>query len=191
MRTLVVYYSRKGSNRFLAHKVAGGLSADIERIRPWINVFLLFLLKIHLGIRPIRHKAESYDKVILVGPIWMGRLIPPLRSFLNKYKERIRELVFVTCCGSTDARKDEKFGHGFVFREVEHIMGDKCTHCRAFPIDLVLPEEKKGDDQAFMQTHLMDENFRGEIQDRLEDLIDKIRTQKPGRYQVLNDKSGV
>ena len=84
----MVYYSKNGSNRYLAGKIA------------------------------------DYDRVILCGPIWMGRLIPPLRTFLLKYKHIIRQLYFVTCCGSSDAKKDEKFGHALVFREVENIMED-------------------------------------------------------------------
>ena len=88
-----------------------------------------------------------------------------------KYREKINELVFVTCCGSTYDKKDEKFGHGLVFRQVKEIMGEKCTICRAFPIGLVLPEEQRDDTDAFMKAHLNDENFKGEIAERFEALM--------------------
>jgi len=171
---LVIYYSNKGSNKYLAGKISKSLSCEIEEIKPRLNVFLLFLMNIHLGIKPLKHKIENYDKVILCGPIWMGKLIPPLRSFIKQYINKINKLIFVTCCGSMDAKKDEKFGHGLVFKEVENLLNDKCIICQAFPVGLVLPDDKKEDADAFMKTHLNDENFKGEIQERFDNFMNKV-----------------
>ncbi len=173
-KTLVVYYSRKGSNAYLAKKIADGLECDIERIRPRLNVFMLFLMKVNLGIGRIRHKIGDYDRVIMCGPIWMGRFIPPLRSFVNRYRDQIRSLIFVTCCGSTYEKKDEKFGHGLVFRELQGILKEKCERCEAFPIVLVMPDELKDDPGAFMNTHLNDQNFKGEIRERFERFMKQL-----------------
>lgn len=174
MNTIVVYYSRKGSNKFLAEKIASHLSCDMEAIRPRVNVFFLFLVKVHFGIRPLKHNVGVYERVILVGPIWMGRFVPPLRSFVNKYLNQINRMVFVTCCGSTYDRKDEKFGHGLVFEEVKRIMGEKLVLTQAFPVGLVLPDDQKEDPDAFMKTHLNDGNFKGEIADRFDKFMDKV-----------------
>ncbi|MEI6751543.1 MAG: flavodoxin domain-containing protein [Paludibacter sp.] len=174
MKTIVVYYSRKGSNKYLAEKISKSLTCEIEEIKPRLNVFILFLMNIHLGIRSLKHNIKEYDRVILCGPIWMGKFIPPLRSFINKYFQQINKLVFVTCCGSTYAKKDEKFGHGLVFKEVESILKNKCLFCQAFPVGLVLPDDKKEDADAFMKTHLNDENFKGEIQERYNGFIKKL-----------------
>jgi menaquinone-dependent protoporphyrinogen IX oxidase len=174
MKTLVVYYSKNGSNRYLAGKIAERLSCEIEELRPRLDVFLLYLMRINLGNRRLKRKISEYEKVILCGPIWIGKLIPPLRSFLQKHKEDIRNLYFVTCCGSSDAKKDEKFGHGFVFKEVKEILKDKCTGCKAFPIDLVLPDHKKAEEEAIMNTRLSDETFTGPIQERLDDFVAQV-----------------
>ena len=104
----------------------------------------------------------------------MGKLIPPLRSFIKKYFYKINKLIFITCCGSTDAKKDDKFGHGLVFKEVESLLTDKCILCQAFPINLVLPDGQKEDQNAFMKTHLNDDNFKGEIQEIFETFIKKV-----------------
>ncbi len=104
----------------------------------------------------------------------MGSIIPPLRSFIKRYKDSLDKLIFVTCCGSTDSKKYEKFGHGLVFKEVESILKDKCILCQSFPISLVLPDDKKEDSDAFMKTHLNDENFKGEIQVIFDDFINKV-----------------
>jgi len=174
MKTIVVYYSNKGSNKYLAEKIAKTISCQIDEIKPRLNIFILFLMKIHLGIKPLKHNIKEYDRVILCGPIWMGRFIPPLRSFVKKYNNKLNKLIFVTCCGSTDAKKYEKFGHGLVFREVENILKDKCILCQAFPIGLVLPYDQKEDTDAFMKTHLNDENFKGEIQVIFDNFIRKL-----------------
>jgi flavodoxin len=174
MKTIVVYYSSKGSNKYLAEKISKTLGCELEEINPRLNVFLLFLMNIHLGIRPLKQNINKYEIVILCGPIWMGKFIPPLHSFVKKYFSQINKLIFVTCCGSTDAKKDEKFGHGLVFKEVENLLKDKCVLCQAFPIGLVLPDDKKEDTDAFMKTHLNDENFKGEIQEKFDNFIRKV-----------------
>jgi hypothetical protein len=104
----------------------------------------------------------------------MGKLIPPLRSFIKKYFIKINTLIFVTCCGSTDAKKDEKYGHGLVFADVKNILKDKCILCQAFPVGLVLPDDKKEDADAFMKTHLNEENFKGEILERFDTFMKKV-----------------
>jgi len=101
MKALVVYYSNKGSNKFLAEKISERLSCDIEEIRPRLDVFTFFLMNIHMGIKSLKHNLEEYSHIILCGPIWMGKFIPPLRSFTKNYKDKIQKLipVFVVIIG--------------------------------------------------------------------------------------------
>lgn len=174
MKTIVIYYSNKGSNRYLANKIANSLACDIEEIKPRINAHLLFLMNIHFGIKALKHDIKTYDRVILCGPIMVGRFLAPLKSFVIRYYKNINKLVFVTCCGSSYDKKDEKFGHGLVFNEVKKILNEKCIQCQAFPIDLVLDENQKKDDAAFMNTHLNDSNFKGEIQERFDKFIKSL-----------------
>jgi len=174
MKTIVIYYSRKGSNKYIAEKISKTLSCDIEAIKPRLDVFLLFLMNIQLGIKSLKNDIKNYDRVILCGPIWVGKFIAPLQSFIKKYKEEINNLVFVTCCGSPYEKKEEKFGHGLVFKEVKILLDEKCQFCQAFPIDLVLPEDQKEVGEILMKTHLNDENFNGEIQEVFDDFISRL-----------------
>jgi flavodoxin len=174
MKTITVYYSSKGSNKYLAGEISKKLSCDIEEIKPRLNIFLLFLMNIHLGIKPLKHNIKEYNTIILCGPVWMGKLIPPLRSFIMKYNNEFKKLIFVTCCGSTYLKRDEKFGHGLVFKEVENILKEKCILCQAFPVGLVLPDDQKEDPDAFMKTHLNDTNFKGEILTEFDNFIKKV-----------------
>ncbi len=163
MKTIVYFYSHKGSNRYLAHRIAKDLNCEIEEIKPRLSSQLLMLMKLNLGNRKLKTNIVNYERVILCGPIWMGQLIVPLKNFVIKYNSKINNLIFVTCCGSTFDKKDEKFGHNLVFNELKTLSGTKCSHCEAFPIALVLPDEQKEDSDAFMKTHLNDQNFNGEI----------------------------
>lgn len=174
MKTLVVYFSRKGSNKYLAEKISAHLNCDIEEIKPVLNVFILMLFGLSFGIKKMKVRVEDYDRVILCGPVWMGKFIVPLKSFVKKYSKKIKNLVFVTCCGSTYEKKDEKFGHGLVFKEVAELLKGKRVECHAFPIVLVLPEDKKDDGQEFMKTHLNDGNFRGEIKTRFDEFLQSL-----------------
>lgn len=84
-------------------------------------------------------------------------------------------MVFLSCCGSSFDMKDKKFGHELVFQEVIKIMGHKCSHCEAFPIPLVLPKEQREDPNSVMQTRLTNNNFEGEIRQRFDALVDKLK----------------
>lgn len=175
MKTIVYFYSHKNSNRYLANKIAADLKCEIEEIKPRLNVHLLMLMNVNFGNRRLKTKLEDYNRVIVCGPIWMGKLIVPLKNFLNKNISKINKLVFVSCCGSTFDKKDEKFGHNLVFNQVKNLSGDKCQHCEAFPVSLVLPDEQKEDSEAFMKTHLNNSNFKGEIVGIYDNFIRKIQ----------------
>ena len=174
MKTLVVYYSHKGSNKFLARKIAKDLNCEIEEILPRLNSHLFMLMGVNLGNKKLKSSVEKYERIILCGPIWMGKLIVPLKNFVTKNQSKIKKLIFITCCGSTYEKKDEKFGHNLVFNQVKQLLDDKCQSCMAFPKTLVLPDELKDAPDAFMKTNLNDENFKGEISHIYDKFISNI-----------------
>jgi menaquinone-dependent protoporphyrinogen IX oxidase len=175
MKTIVYYYSRKGSNRFLATRIANDLQCEIEDINPRLNANLPMIMGLNLGNRRLKAKVENFDRVILCGPIYMGKLIVPLKNFITKNSEKIKTLVFVTCCGSSFKDKDNKFGHNLVFNQVKSLLNEKCIHCEAFPIDLVAPAELKEDSAAFMKVNMNSENFKGEIVEIYDAFIKNVK----------------
>ena len=186
--TLVAFYSRTGSNHYLANKIASTLNCDIEPINPRPGIFSLLLLlswsKIGAFSKISSAKLDQYERIIVCGPIWMGTLISPLKGLLNKLKKTNHEVCYVTCCGSTDQKKDDTFGYATVFPLVRKMVGDRLILSEAFPIDLVIPEDQKGNDEIIMNTRLSDENFNGEIQDRFNRLINKLQNQ-PEMARIL------
>ncbi|KMQ49769.1 hypothetical protein CHISP_3330 [Chitinispirillum alkaliphilum] len=178
MKTLVVYYSKTGNNKFLAEKISSALQGDLLPIRPRLNMLPLLILftvvKKSAGIRKQQIDVNVYDRIVLCGPIWMGQLISPISDFLNKNRDKIKKLHFVTCSGTSESEKESKFGYGAVFRKVENLMGGKLGHSELFSVTLVLPEEKRDNSDAVMKTRLSEENFSGDIQERFEKFVSEI-----------------
>lgn len=178
MKTLVVYYSRTGNNKYLAEKIAQTLGADVEAIAPRLNLFPALLLcsaiNVSPGIRPLTHRVNEYDALIVCGPVWMGRLIAPLRDVIRVYGASIKQLYFATCCGSSDSQKDDKFGYASVFLQAQRVAGNGRIQCEAFPIGLVLPEDKQHDNDAMMKARLSEATFTGQIQKKLENFLQTI-----------------
>lgn len=164
--TLVAYYSNTGSNAYLAKKLADELNADLEELVPRRNnvpwLMALSAMKLSANIKPLSLNLNRYDRIILCGPIWMGRLISPLRSFIKQHRDQLSDFHFVTCCGSDDDHKNDKFGYAKVFESVRKLAHMPDMDCYAFPIGLALPEEKKSDSEAIMNTRLTDNTF-GEV----------------------------
>lgn len=175
MKNIVIYYSNTGNNDYLANRIAKQLNCPIEKIQPNVDVQVLLMFGVNFGIKKIKSNLKEYDRVILVGPIWMGKFVAPLKSFLKSYKKDIKKLVFATCCGSTFEKSRDKFGHELVFEKVEAEYGSAILS-QAFPIVLALPEDKREDDKAVMATRLSDENFIGELEPIFNDFMKKIKS---------------
>ena len=176
MKTLIVYYSKTGNNRYLAERCAAATDADIEELKPVLNALplqiIFALMKKNPGIARLSHDVTIYDRIILCGPIWMGQPAAAIRSFIRRYGGQIKRLEFITCCGGGDDTKDDKFGYASVFKAIEELMG-RPVRCKAFPVILAVPEDKRKDSDLVMKTRLNDENFSGELQKRLDEWIGK------------------
>ena len=85
-KAIVIYYSNNGSNRYLAKNIAKNLNCEIEEIKPRLNVHFFLLFGLSIGNKKLKNNITDYDRIILCGPIWMGKFIAPLKSFVKKYK---------------------------------------------------------------------------------------------------------
>lgn len=177
-KSLVAYYSNTGSNKFLAERLAERLNAPLVQIKPNINnvPFLMTcsLLKFGPGVHDLEQDPRKYDRLILVGPIWMGQLIAPLRDALRKYRDVVSEMDLVVCCGSRDEDKDGKYGYDTVFDRAREVAGPSLKNCTAFPINLVLSPELQDDSDTIMKTRLTKENFKGAIVERMESFLRQL-----------------
>ncbi len=178
-KRIVYYFSKTGNNKYLAEKLGENLNCETEQVKPQTNIFLLLLLatflKINIPLKKLKHPITNYDQVIICSPIWIGSLISPLRSFLKKYKDTYKEVVFITCCGGTKETADGKFGYKQVFNKAKDIAGDKLVLCQAISILLAVPKDKREDDEEIMKTKLNDNNFKGEFEAEFDQIIAKVK----------------
>jgi menaquinone-dependent protoporphyrinogen IX oxidase len=176
MKTIVIYYSHKGNNKYLANKIADRLQCDREELRPRLKGFLFIMLALHAGIKPVKAQLDNYERIILVGPIYVGRLIYPLQSFIKTHRQRNVQWYFATCCGSNFQQKEDKFGHARLFEKVRALLGHKCKDCQAFPIDLALPEDQQKESGTAVQTRLSEENFQGNMSQLFEEYTSRLQS---------------
>jgi menaquinone-dependent protoporphyrinogen IX oxidase len=85
----VIYYSKNGSNRFLAEQISAELQCDMVPLKPRLNSRLLMLMGVNFGNRRLKANPATYDLVILCGPIWMGKFVIPLKNFVKAYEQDI------------------------------------------------------------------------------------------------------
>ena len=109
MAELVVHYSLTGKSRPVAEWLATGLGAEIEEIveeRPRAFAFRgIFrsgfdsLFRRRPAIRPMNHREDIFDRVILVCPVWGGRMAGPARTWLHCHARSTKTLGLALMSG--------------------------------------------------------------------------------------------
>jgi flavodoxin len=94
MRSLVVYYSRTGSTKFVAEMVAKELGAETEELvdQKSRRGILGFLRSGYESTRGVETKLKEttrdpsqFDLVVLGTPVWNGRPSSPIRTYLKSH----------------------------------------------------------------------------------------------------------
>jgi flavodoxin len=125
-KTLIVYHSRSGYTRRIAHELARRLDADLDEIRivqPMKGVlgYALCAMEAIAGLapalRPARKDPAAYDMVVVGTPVWFWSLASPVRSWLESHPLPGRRLAFFCTMGGS--------GAGRVFDAMRQISG--CT----------------------------------------------------------------
>jgi len=93
LKILVVYYSRTGTTKFVAEKIASELGADAEEVvdlrnrRGWLG-FLKggydATRNKETEIREIQKPPKDYDLIVVGTPVWNSRLSPAIRTYLKE-----------------------------------------------------------------------------------------------------------
>lgn len=104
MRILVLFYSHGGNNRRFARRLAARLDAEIAEVRPkgWRTVLSIvrdMSRDRRPAIRPIAVRAEDFDHLVLVAPVWDMKVANPMLTAIEGLKGRIRRYSFATLCG--------------------------------------------------------------------------------------------
>ena len=89
-------------------------------------------------IQPIEQGLGADDRVILVGPVWAGKLAAPLRTFLRLHREQLHDYSVITLCGYE--RPEQR---GWLTTELTRRVGRPPRMvCELRVSDLVPPEQR-------------------------------------------------
>ena len=118
MSTAIVYYSMLGNSEMIAEKMALKLGADVIRIEPdkaypdkGAKKFLWGGKSAVMGemprLKPYEFDPDKYDVIILGFPVWASRPAPPIKTFVEEYKRKLKgkKLAAFACQSGNGAEK--------------------------------------------------------------------------------------
>ena len=107
MKTIILFYSHSGNTKALAYKKATELGADIEEIIEAKKPFMLVGIyraaqRKKTEIRPIKAHLCSYDKIIIMSPVWSAHPVSAFNSVVEGLPAgKNVEIVMVSGGGGT------------------------------------------------------------------------------------------
>jgi len=175
---LILFYSKTGNSKFIAEKLSIALDGDLKEIKPVINnllvLFLFSLIKIGIPTNISKEDFENYDEIILVGPVWGGLLISPLRNTIKKCIKASMNIHFAVTCETKEEEKDNKYGYTKVLREAEGLGGKFIQNTAAFSTSLVNMDNKKWSPKLSEKIKITEDNFNGVLKSRISDFESRI-----------------
>lgn len=107
MSTTVISYSLTGNNQALAESVAKELSAEHIKIkevksRTMGAIVMDVIFNKIPQVQPMPDNIKECDLIVLFGPVWMGKVATPLRSYLKHLKAHPSRYAFVSISGGAD-----------------------------------------------------------------------------------------
>jgi len=170
-KTIVLYFSKTGNNRFVAEKLSKDLGTELIEIKPKLNNFFLLILmsglKMPSSFKKLSIDIKNYDRVILLSPIWIGSLLSPVRGFIKKYKENINDFTFISICGSGSEDKDGKYGYENIFKEVKNYFSTKNIQCFEISTKILNKTSQSPKDLPIIS----EDNFKCEIKERYNEIL--------------------
>ena len=122
MNTLIVYYSLSGHTHKIAEEIAKGLGADYEQLKDLqpragllgsLKTIYQTVFSRECQLKPISNNLDDYELIVIGGPVWIGNISSPVRSFIAKHKEQLNKLAFFCTEGSSGGLR--------VFKSLEKI----------------------------------------------------------------------
>jgi len=176
---IVYYYSHSGNNAFIAKKIAKDLKCNYEEIIPIPSSFFLLILMTFIGIgskvKKLKHNPSEFKTVIICSPIWIGQLVAPMRGFINKYKNSVDKIIYLTFCGSNE--EDNKTGFGFekVHKNAVKVSKGKIKLTKALSIKTLRRNGKPIPEEEQMNINMNDDLFTGEFKKQYDEFMEEIK----------------
>ncbi len=176
----VLYYSKTGNSKFLAERLAQLLECPCKPILPSVNrllpLFMLSNLKVKLPIGISQQELAQFDEIVMIGPIWGGLLIAPLRTALKKCIKAAKPIHFAVSCETSDEAKNDKYGYAHVLQEAKMLGGNLVKTTEAFPTTLAKGSDATWHPKLSEKVKITEENFEGALASRLANFAQAIQT---------------
>jgi len=142
MKHLIVYYSHSGNNEKLALELKDRIGCEIfkineEKKRKTISILLDFIFSRNSKLSNYDIDINNYDIVIFVAPIWGGKIASPMRTFIEKEKNNIKNYFYITLCNGMIGQKNK------IEAELSMIVQHDSIQVKELWINSLLPEDKQ------------------------------------------------
>jgi flavodoxin len=110
MKPMIVCYSHTKNNERLAKRLQDGLGCEIldineKKKRKTISILLDFMFNRSAKLTGYQFGNHNQDTLIIVAPVWGGKLASPMRVFLEKEKDKIHRYFFISLCNGGVGQK--------------------------------------------------------------------------------------
>ena len=175
---LILYYSKSGNSKFIAEKLAHRLNYPSKRIIPWMDYILiqilLSLMKFNIPTNISLEDLRKYDGTIIIGPVWAGQLVSPLRTVLKLCVDASKSIFFAVTCETKDEEEDTRFGHNQILKKALNFSSRFVKGAAAFSTSLVIGGEKLPHSPSSDKIKITEDNYSNALKERVEDFALKI-----------------
>lgn len=159
MNITVISYSFTGNNEALASSIAKELSARHIKIselktRTMGTIILDMIFNRIPQVQPTPGELGGYDLILFLGPVWMGHVAAPLRSYLRHLKKNPVNYAFISISGGADA------GNLKLADDLEKRAGTKPAALIDLHIADLLPASRKPDRKDTSSYHINNEDIK-------------------------------
>ena len=175
MKTLVTSYSLTGNNRLLAAHVVERLDADHDEIEAMrgmktFGILLDGMFNRTPRIGPVKHDPGEYDLVVLAGPVWMGKIASPLRTYIKSYRSSISRVAIISICGGS-LGKNEKLPE-----ELRRLVGVAPIETKQLYINDILPPEQQNQMKSSSAYRITQSDLEGKWKPEIDEFMQKVTT---------------
>ncbi|MEZ0479759.1 flavodoxin family protein [Planococcus sp. SSTMD024] len=159
MKPLIIYYSHSDNNQKLALELQSRIGCEVRELkekkkRKDTAILMDFLIKRDSRLAPMDVDLSDYRPVILLAPIWAGKIAAPMRTFIKKSKDDLTDYSFITICSGTPGQREK------VDAELVALTTREPSALAELWINDLLPEEQRNKIKYTNKFRLKREHFR-------------------------------
>lgn len=173
MKTIVVFYSNRGNNKYLSKRIKEKIGSEIFEIlevkkSSSLGLFMFIILRKKAKLKETNIDLSKYDHIIFAAPIWASGIAMPLLNFIEKEKGKIKSYSFATLCLGTP-RVEEK-----AKKQISTLIGKDPVAIIALKYNDVLPEKEKNTIKASNNYMINDVDYEA-FKEQVDCFLSEIR----------------